>query len=123
MCLNEASWLVHLVSGDSKYSPFKYFLRDFSFCKILVLVFCSFLVQGKTRVWIYPEIHPLKNFDLELNRCALGRHNFLCKWIFKIPNFVEPSFLARGRGERVSPCESCSIQARSDTMLMFHMLS
>ena len=39
-----------------------------------------------------------------------------------IPKFVETLISSRGRGERVSPCESCPIQASFDTMLIFHML-
>ena len=36
---------------------------------------------------------------------------------------AETLISSRGRGERVSPCESSSIQDSSETMLIFHILS
>ena len=47
MCLTEVIWLFQLISRDPKSSPFKSYLRDFSSTKILVLVFCSFMVHGQ----------------------------------------------------------------------------
>ena len=71
----------------------------------------------------FPEIQQPKKFDPWLNRCALERYKFLYNNIFRIPTFEETLISFGGIGERVSPCEICSIQASSDTMLIFHMLS
>ena len=38
---------------------------------------------------IFPKIYPLKNFDLGLNRCTLGRRKFLCNQISKTPTLTE----------------------------------
>ena len=120
MHLIEASWLVQLISRDPKSSPFKSYLRGCSSAGFLVLVFCSFLVQVQTRAWISQRFNNPNNSilgSIDALHC-----NFLCKQIFKTPNFVETLIYFGERGEGLSPCESCHIQASSDTMLIFHML-
>ena len=85
--------------------------------------FCLIHLIHRKFCLVFLEIQPPKNFSPRLNRCALGRHKFLCKKIFQIPNFTETLFSFGGRGERVSPCKRCPIQDRSNTMLRFHILS
>ena len=41
----------------------------------------------------------------------------------QIPNFEETLISFEEGGERVSPCEICPIQASSDIMLRFHIIS
>ena len=122
MRLNEASWLVHLVSRDPKSSPLKSCLRGSNFCKISGFGFLQFSGSREHQGLAFLNIQPPKNFDLGLNRCNIGRHKFLCKQIFQIPIFAETLISSRGRGERVSPCEIFPIQASFDAMLRFHML-
>ena len=122
MRLNEVIWLVYLFFGDFKYSPFKSYLRGCSSTEFMILVFCNFLVQGQTRVWISRRFNHPKNFDPGIIRCPLRRRNFLCNQIFQIPKFVETLISSKEEEEGVSPCESSLNQASSDTMLIFHMV-
>ena len=123
MRFTKASWLVQLVSRDPKSSPFKTCLRGCSFCKIFGSGFLQFFGSGSNQGLDFLEIHPLKKINLGLNRYGLGRKKFLCKKIFKIPNFAKTLISSGGRRERASPCERCSIHAISDIMLRFHILS
>ena len=60
MRLTEASWLVHLIFGDSKSSPFKIHWWDFDLQFSCSMVFCSFLVQIQNRVWLSRDISTQK---------------------------------------------------------------
>ena len=120
MHLTEFIWLVHLVSRDPKSSPFKTFMRYCNFCEISGSGFLHFSSLGPNQALDFLKIQPPKKFDPGLNTCALGRHNFLCKKIFQIPNFAETLISSREGGERISPCEWCSNQVSFDTMLNKH---
>ena len=122
MLLIEEIWLVHLVYGDPKSSPFKSYLRGSNFFKIYGSGFLQFSSSRPNQGLSFLEIQTPKKFNLGFNRCTLGRHNFLCKQIFKTPTFTETLISSREGGERISPCESCAIHASSGTMLRFHML-
>ena len=122
MRLREVSWLTQLLSGDPKSLVFKSYLRGCNFCRISGFGIRHFSGSGPNQGLDFLKIQAPKKFDLGLNRCALGRHKFLCKHIFQIPNFVETLISSREVGERDSHCESYSIQYRFDTMLIFHML-
>ena len=122
MRMTKAIWLVHLVFGYPKSSPFKSYLRGSNFYRIYGSGFLQLSHLVPNQGLDFLKIQPLKRYGPRKNRCSMVRHNFPCKEIIQIPNFAETLISFRWRGERFSPCESCPIQVSSDTMLIFHML-
>ena len=113
-----------LVSGDLKSLPSNLDLQDSASVASSYFMVQQFSSAAIKLGFDFPRDSLTQKPRFQAQKLRSGRAQLSMQVVFRKSTIFLETLISSGERERaISPCESCPIQASSDTMLKFHMLS